>query len=543
MEIDGSVVVLNFVLDGLADADLLHEPAERAEQVPDLDFVQIDGRRQVGLSRGWNGMARESGVVFALAMVEPFGGIAELLVFQEARHQVAAGIGPIAGRCVGAGGGFDAGKQHGGLDLHERCGHDQEIAGHVHIQAVLGKSAHGLDVGDVGVGDFGDGNIVNIQLVPLDEIEEQVERSVINWQVNAIIQSHPFVGGIDSRGWKMTIQWLMDPTIRQIAQQVIETEAAAVRAMVAALDEQFERAVQMILECPASLLVTGIGKAGHIARKLSATFSSTGTPSHFLSPADSVHGDLGSVRAGDVVLILSYSGESDEILRMLNIVKKLEHPIIAITASRSNGLGKFADVTLATGRVEEACPLGLAPSASTTAMLALGDALALTVMKLRKFSAEDFAMFHPAGQLGRKLIRVGEAMTFRAGENLAVASDDLTVGQVLHQVSQIKRRSGAVVLTNAAGKVSGIFTDGDLRRLIISDDDAGLRRPVREVMKQDPKRIDQDALASAAMALMRRYRIDELPVVDSEDRPVGLIDVQDLVVLKMLDVDDADLTG
>jgi arabinose-5-phosphate isomerase len=344
-------------------------------------------------------------------------------------------------------------------------------------------------------------------------------------------------------GWKVTIQWQMESTSRQFARQVIETEAAAVRAMAGALDDQFERAVNLILECPASLLVTGIGKAGHIARKLSATFSSTGTPSHFLAPADSVHGDLGSVRGGDVVLILSYSGESDEILRMLNIVKKLGHPIIAMTASRTSGLGKFADVTLATGRVEEACPLGLAPSASTTAMLALGDALALTVMKLRKFSAEDFAMFHPAGQLGRKLIRVGEAMTFRAGENLAMASDELTVGQVLHQVSQIKRRSGAVVLTSAAGKVSGIFTDGDLRRLIISDEGAGLGRPVRQVMKHDPKRIAVDSLASAAMALMRQYRIDELPVVDSEDRPLGLIDVQDLVVLKMLDVDDADLTG
>ncbi len=351
------------------------------------------------------------------------------------------------------------------------------------------------------------------------------------------------MGGIDSRAWKLTIQWLMDPTIQQIARQVIETEATAVRAMAAAVDDHFSRAVNLILQCPASLLVTGIGKAGHIARKLSATFSSTGTPSHFLSPADSVHGDLGSLRSGDVVLILSYSGESDEILRMLNIVKKLGNPIIAITASRGSGLGKFADVTLATGQVEEACPLGLAPSASTTAMLALGDALALTVMKLRKFSAEDFALFHPAGQLGRKLIRVGEAMTFRAGENLAVASDELTVGQVLHQVSQIKRRSGAVVLTNAAGKISGIFTDGDLRRLIITDDDAGLHRPVRQVMKSDPKRIGQDALASAAMALMRQYRIDELPVVDHEDRPVGLIDVQDLVVLKMLDVDDADLAG
>jgi arabinose-5-phosphate isomerase len=192
---------------------------------------------------------------------------------------------------------------------------------------------------------------------------------------------------------------------------------------------------------------------------------------------------------------------------------------------------------LAFGKVEEACPLGLAPSASTTAMMALGDALALTVMKLRDFSAEDFALFHPAGQIGRKLIRVGEAMTFRRGENLPVASDQLTVAQVLHEVSNIKRRSGAVVLTDAAGKLSGLFADSDLRRLITDDDGSALSRPISTVMTRSPKRISENALASEAMAILRQYRIDELPVVDDQNRPVGLIDVQDLVVLRMLDVD------
>src|SRR5947208_6015295 len=235
------------------------------------------------------------------------------------------------------------------------------------------------------------------------------------------------------------------PSIRDFAISVIETEAAAVRAMVGAIDGDFEKAVRLILDCPAAVLTCGIGKAGHIARKLAATLASTGTPSHFLSPTDAVHGDLGSVRQGDVIVILSSSGESDEILRLLSIVKKLDHPVIAITASENSGLGQAADIVLKMGAIEEACPLGLAPSASTTAMLALGDALALSVMKLRKFTAEDFALFHPAGQLGRKLIKVGEAMTFRLGENLALASEKLSVGQVLHEVSTIKRRSGAVV--------------------------------------------------------------------------------------------------
>jgi len=330
----------------------------------------------------------------------------------------------------------------------------------------------------------------------------------------------------------------MDGSIRQFATQVIETEAAAVRAVAGAIGDGFERAVRLILDCPASVLTCGIGKAGHVARKLSATLASTGTPSHFLSPTDAVHGDLGSIRRGDVVLILSASGESDEILRLLSIVKKLDHPVIAITGSKANSLGRFADVVLPMGKIEEACPLGLAPSASTTAMMALGDALALTVMKLRKFTAEDFAMFHPAGQLGRKLIKVKEAMTFRRGENLPVASDAMTVGQVLHEVSSIKRRSGAVVLIDDAGKLSGIFADSDLRRLVTDDDGSSLKRPIRDVMTRNPKRVSGEDLASEAMALIRHFRIDELPVVDEQDRPIGLIDVQDLVVLKMLDVEE-----
>jgi arabinose-5-phosphate isomerase len=308
--------------------------------------------------------------------------------------------------------------------------------------------------------------------------------------------------------------------------------------MTHAVGDDFERAVKLVLDCSASVLASGIGKAGHIARKISATFSSTGTPSHYLSPGDAVHGDLGAIRQGDVVLILSASGESDEIVRMLSIVKKLNRPTIAITSSKKSSLGRFADVVLEMGKVIEACPLGLAPSASTTAMLALGDALALAVMKQRKFTADDFALFHPAGQLGRKLIKVREAMTFKKGENLPLASDALSVGEVLHVVSKIKRRSGAVILINeASDKITGIFSDGDLRRLVTDDDGTALKRPVRQVMTHNPKRIAADALASEAMALMRQYRIDELPVVDDQDRPIGLIDVQDLVVLKLFDVD------
>jgi len=330
---------------------------------------------------------------------------------------------------------------------------------------------------------------------------------------------------------------MSDATL-DFARQVIQVEAQAVQQMIAALDESFLKAVSMILDCRGAVLASGVGKAGIIARKLSATLASTGTPSHLLSPADAVHGDVGSIRRGDVVVILSASGESDEILRLANLLKKLDHPIIAITASRSSSLGSVAAVTLEMGRIKEACPLGLAPSASTTALTALCDALALTVMKLRKFSPEDFALFHPAGQLGRKLIRVQEAMTFRRGENLPIASDQLTVGQVMHDASIIKRRPGAVILTNAAGKISGILTDADLRRLLTDHDGSVLSKPIAQVMTRNPRRVQASALASEAMAIMRETRFDELPVVDEADVPVGLIDVQDLVVLKMFDVEE-----
>jgi len=224
-------------------------------------------------------------------------------------------------------------------------------------------------------------------------------------------------------------------------------------------------------------------------------------------------------------------------LRVLSVLKKMGNSVIAITSRADNSLGRFSDVVLKLGQIEEACPLGLAPSASTTAMTALGDALFLSAMKRRQFTAEDFALFHPAGQLGRKLIRVQEAMTFRVGENLPVASDRLTVGQVLHEVSRIKRRSGAVVLVDEAGKVSGIFSDGDLRRVIIDNDGSALQRPIAEVMTRNPKRIGGEQLASEAMAVMRKFRIDELPVVDDAERPIGMIDIQDLVLLRMFDVE------
>ncbi len=322
----------------------------------------------------------------------------------------------------------------------------------------------------------------------------------------------------------------------ELARRVLLTEARCVSALAGRIDASFARAAEVVFRCPGTVILTGIGKAGIIARKISATFASTGTPSIFLHPVEAQHGDLGRVRREDVVIALSHSGATEEILSLVDHLKARGALLVAITASRSSALSGYADIALCYGVVDEACPLGLVPSASTSCMLALGDALALTVMDMRKFSPEEFAAFHPAGSLGRRLMKVEEAMTFRAGERLAVFSEALTVREVLVEAEKIPRRAGAVLLVDEAGRLSGILTDADFRRRVLADSGGTLlERPVGEVMHRDPIRIRAGELASRALAIMNRHRIDELPVVDAEGRPVGLLDVQDLVGLKAAD--------
>ena len=324
----------------------------------------------------------------------------------------------------------------------------------------------------------------------------------------------------------------MDDDLRRFAREVIEAEAAAVAAMAAAVGDGFGRAVRLLVDCPGAAVVTGIGKAGHVARKVSATLASTGTPSHFLSPADALHGDLGSVRDGDVLVAFSASGESEEIVRILSVIKGLGNRVVAVTASEETSLGRHGDAVIPIGQVGEACALGLAPSCSTTAMLAVGDALALTISRAKKFTADDFARFHPAGALGRRLLKVGECMTFRLGENLPTADAGQTVAEALAAVSAIRRRPGAICVLGEGEELLGVFSDGDLRRLL-TDRPAALHGPIGEVMTATPKTVGEDDLAAEALATMRRHRIDELPVLAEGGRCVGLIDVQDLMLLRL----------
>ncbi len=320
-----------------------------------------------------------------------------------------------------------------------------------------------------------------------------------------------------------------------LARNVLATEARCIGDLADRIDEHFASAAGSVYKCGGSVVLTGIGKAGIIAQKISATLASTGTPSIFLHPVEALHGDLGRVRRDDVVIILSHSGATEEIVRLVDHLKARGARLVAITAFDDSPLARHADIVLNYGDVDEACPLGLAPTASTGCMLALGDALALTVMDMRKFSPEEFATFHPAGELGRRLLRVEESMTVRKGERLPVARENLTVREALTDAEKIERRAGALLLVDADGRLSGIFTDADLRRLSIDDRDGRLMdRPIREVMHRDPKRIRAGELASEAMAILNKYRIDELPIVDDDGRPVGLLDVQDLMELKAL---------
>ena len=321
----------------------------------------------------------------------------------------------------------------------------------------------------------------------------------------------------------------------ELAREVLATEAKCVSALADGVDERFAAAAVEVFGCGGTVILTGIGKAGIIARKISATLASTGTPSIFLHPVEAFHGDLGRVRRDDVVIALSHSGGTEEIIRLVDHLKARGARLIAITAVDTSPLAGFADIALCYGDVDEACPLGLAPSVSTSCMLALGDALAMTVMKMRQFSPEEFAAFHPGGDLGRKLLKVEEALSVRSTEQLPIAAETLSVRQALTAAEEIGRRAGALLLVDKDGRLSGIFTDADLRRQFVADADGELRdRPIAEVMHRDPKRIQVGELASEALAILNRYRIDELPVVDEHGRPVGLLDVQDLVGLKAL---------
>ena len=309
------------------------------------------------------------------------------------------------------------------------------------------------------------------------------------------------------------------------AKEVFKIEAEAVSALAHKLDDNFVKAVEAISNCRGRVVVTGMGKAGIIGQKISATLASLGTPSIWLHSAEAVHGDLGRVTKEDIVIALSNSGETEETKSLIPVLKKIGAKIIAVTGNKNSSLAKFSNLVLDVSVKKEACPLGLAPTSSTTAMLAMGDALAVCLVEKKGFKEKDFALFHPGGALGRKLLlKVDDIM--RKGKDNPIVNEEAIVKDVLYAITEARAGSASVV--NKSGKLSGIFTDGDLRRHL--ETDASLsRRKVKEVMTKNPVTILPEKLAVEALRILEERKIDELPVVDKKGRPVGLLDVQDVL--------------
>lgn len=313
------------------------------------------------------------------------------------------------------------------------------------------------------------------------------------------------------------------------ARQILQLESQALAKLAARLNEEFCRAVDLVYHCRGSVIVSGMGKAGLVGQKIMATLASTGTRSHCLHPAEAVHGDLGRIHSDDLALILSQSGETEEVVRLLGPLAEMGVPIVAVTARADSTVGRAATVTIEMGPLQEACPLGLAPSTSTTAMLALGDALALVVSQMRSFGREDFARFHPAGNLGRKLSKVEHYM--RPVEHCRIAGQEQTIREVLVRVSRPGRRTGAIMLVDEQGRLAGVFTDSDLARLFERHREGELDRSIGNVMTRNPCAVRSGSMMADAVSILAERKISELPVVDAEGLPVGLIDITDVVSL------------
>ena len=317
------------------------------------------------------------------------------------------------------------------------------------------------------------------------------------------------------------------------AREVFDVELAALKAVRRQLDHTFDQAVELMVRTlreRGKIVVVGVGKSGIVGQKIAATLTSTGSTSVVLNSVDALHGDLGIVSDGDVVLALSYSGESDELLRLFPALKRFLVKIIAITGAPKSSLARYSDVVLSVRVPREACLFNLAPTSSTTATLVMGDALAMAVLRARGFKRQDYAKFHPAGAIGRAMLsRVGEIM--RHGERNAVASQDLAVKEALLIMTQA--RSGSLSVVNRRGKLAGVFTDGDFRRHIATDNNL-LDKPLSKVMTRHPIRIRDTALAVDALKVFNERNIDDLIVVNSRNEPVGLVDSQDLPKLKLM---------
>ena len=313
--------------------------------------------------------------------------------------------------------------------------------------------------------------------------------------------------------------------LKRRAKQVLRIEADSIRRLISRIDKDFEKAVELIYACKGMIVVTGMGKAGIIGQKISATLASTGTPSLWLHSAEAIHGDLGRVRKEDTIIVVSNSGETEEVVSLVPQIKKIGSKLIAITGNKKSSLAKNSDAVLDVSIKVEACPLGLAPMASTTSMLAMGDALCAALMDKRKFKRSDFAFLHPGGSLGKQLLlKVEDIM--RKGPSNPIVKESKKVKDVLLAITA--SRAGSATVIDKDRKVKGIFTDGDLRRHLGSDP-LLLSREVKDVMTKSPRTLKKGCLAVEALRILQEHKIDEIPIVDEKDKAIGLVDVQDLL--------------
>ena len=314
-----------------------------------------------------------------------------------------------------------------------------------------------------------------------------------------------------------------------LAERVLRLEAESIQALATRLDERFVGAVDLLYRCRGRVIVTGMGKSSHVARKVAATMASTGTPAYFLHPAEGVHGDVGMVAQGDVALVFSNSGETDELLAVLPAIKRLSVPVVLLTGNAASSLARQADVVIDVGVREEACPMNLAPTSSTTAALAMGDALAMALLDVRGLRAEDYAALHPAGTLGwRALVKVRDLM--HSGPAVPVVPESATMKQALEEMTA--KRRGMTTVVDTGGRLVGIITDGDLRRLQLAGG-ALLDRRAGDCMSRHPKRIEADALAASALAMMEAHQITSLIVADEAGRPAAFIHLHDILSSKI----------
>ena len=312
------------------------------------------------------------------------------------------------------------------------------------------------------------------------------------------------------------------------AKAVLAEEAHAIFALESSLGQNFLDAVRLILDIKPSgrVLCIGVGKAGFVGMKISATFASLGVGSFSVHPSEAAHGDLGRISSSDVIIALSNSGQTLEILQILPALKRLGNKVISITGNPESELAKASDVILHIGKLKESGPLGIAPTTSTTVMLALGDALATSVLEAKGITPQEFALNHPGGTIGRSLLLVKEVM--RTGESLCIVKETAKVSEVLHDMTSTKGRPGCAAIIAESGKLSGFFTDGDLRRCL-EQNPGFLERPVSEVMSKNPKTILPDLLAEEALAVLTKFHIDQVVVTDSSKIPLGIVDIQDVV--------------